>query len=167
MGTIFLKKGDICQQQTEAIVNAANNELFHGGGVAGAIIKAGGSIIQKESNRIAPIPLGEAAVTSAGKLKANYVIHAASMRLGEAASEENVRNSIINSFKRAEELDVKTIAFPAIGAGVARFPLDKCAKISLEVAGEYIKKFEKIIFVLYNDEAFKAFESTYKKLIQH
>jgi len=164
MGNILLKKGDITEQQTEAIVNAANNELLHGGGVAGAIVRAGGKIIQKESSKIAPILLGEAAVTSGGKLKAKYVIHAASMKLGETASEENVRNSIRNSFIRAEELGIKTIALPAIGAGIARFPLDKCARISLELAREYSDKFEKIVFVLYSQEAFKAFELVYRHL---
>ena len=164
MGSIFLEKGDICQQETEAIVNAANNELLHGGGVAGAIVKAGGNIIQEESNKIAPILLGEAAVTSGGKLKAKYVIHAASMKLGENASEENVRKSILNSFKRAEELGIKTIAFPAIGAGIAQFPLDRCARISLEIAKEYADKFDKIVFVLYNDKAYEAFNRAYQGL---
>lgn len=167
MGKILLEKGDICLQPTEAIVNAANDDLLHGGGVAEAIVKAGGKIIQEESNKIAPIPLGEAAVTSGGKLKAKYVIHAASMKLGELAIEENVRKSIINSFKRAEEMGVQSIAFPAVGAGIAQFSLDKCAKISLEIALVNIDKFEKIVFVLFNDEALRIFDSTYNLLIKH
>lgn len=158
MGKILIERGDITEQVTDAIVNAANNELLHGGGVAGAIVAKAGSVIQDESNAIGPITLGEAAVTSGGKLKARFVIHAASMRLGEFANEEFVRSAIENSFKRAVELELKTIAFPAVGAGVARFPIDKCAAISIEFAQQYQKHFEKIVFVLSNDEAYTAFE---------
>ncbi len=158
MGKILIEHGDITEQATDAIVNAANNELLHGGGVASAIVSKGGSVIQNESNVIGPITLGEAAVTSGGKLKSRYVIHAASMRLGEFANEEFVRSSIENSFKRAIELELKTIAFPAIGVGVARFPIDKCAAISIEFAEQYQKHFEKIVFVLFNDKVYTAFE---------
>lgn len=141
MGVIVLEKGDICQQTTEAIVNAANTELQHGGGVAGAIVRAGGERIQEESNRIAPIPLGE------------------------AASEESVRQSIVSSFKRATALGVKSLAFPAIGAGIARFPLEQCAELSLTIARDYASTFDKITFVLYNEAAWRAFTAAYRRLI--
>ncbi|MBU0597700.1 macro domain-containing protein [Patescibacteria group bacterium] len=163
MGQIVIVQGDICKQKTEAIVNAANNDLLHGGGVAGAIVKCGGKKIQKESDKIGPIPLGEAAVTSGGKLSAKYVIHAASMKLGELATEENVRKSIANSFKRAREAMVRSIAFPAVGAGIAGFPIDKCAQISLQLADENINNFDMIIFVLFSEEAFNTFQNEYKK----
>jgi len=166
MSEIILKQGDITNEEVDAIVNAANNELLHGGGVAGAIVEKGGQIIQEECNKIAPIPLGEAAMTKAGKLKAKYVIHAASMELGARAEEVNVRASIENSFKRAVEAGVKSIAFPAIGAGIAQFPMSKCAEISLELAKKYSDKLEKIVFVLYNDEAFKIFNVVYKRIIK-
>jgi len=164
MGEILIKQGDITQEQTEAIVNAANNELLHGGGVAGAIVKAGGKKIQEESKKIAPILLGEAAVTSGGKLKTKYVIHAASMKLGENATRENVESSIKNSFKRAKELGLRSISFPAVGAGIARFPMEQCAKISIAIARENIDSFDKIVFVLYNEQAYKIFiEANSKK----
>jgi len=166
MFQIIIKQGDITTEEADAIVNAANNELLHGGGVAGAILAKGGQVIQEESNKIAPIPLGEAAVTSAGKLKAKYVIHAASMRLGERAEEVNIRASIENSFKRAVEAGLKSIAFPAIGAGIAQFPMRRCAEISLEIAKKYADKLEKIVFVLYNEEAFKIFNDVYKRIIK-
>ena len=167
MGRILLQKGDICGVKAEAIVNAANNDLLHGGGVAAAIVKAGGEIIQKQSNKIGPISLGQAAVTRGGKLKAKYVIHAASMKLGELASEENVKKAIINSFKRAEELGLKTIAFPAIGAGIARLPIEKCAEISLSIAKQHAEKFDNIFFVLYNDQDLKVFNTAYKRIINN
>lgn len=165
MAEIIIKQGDITKEEADAIVNAANNELLHGGGVAAAIVARGGEIIQEQSNKIAPIPLGEAAVTSAGKLKAKYVIHAASMRLGERAEEASVRASIENSFKRAVEAGIKSIALPAIGAGIAQFPMRRCAEISLELAKKYSDQLEKIVFVLYNDEAFKIFNVVYKRII--
>ena len=166
MAEIILKQGDITEEQADAIVNAANSDLLHGGGVAGAIVAKGGKKIQEESNKIAPIPLGEAAVTTAGKLKAKYVIHAASMRMGERAEEVNVRASIENSFKRAVEAGLKSIAFPAVGAGIAQFPIRRCAEISLELAKKYSDKLEKIIFVLYNNEAYKIFKHLYIEKIQ-
>lgn len=165
MGTIQIIQGDITEQAVEAIVNAANIELLHGGGVAGAIIRAGGDSIQGESNHLAPIPLGEAAVTRAGKLKCRYVIHAASMRLGGQATESSVRQAIANSFKRAEELGIRSIAFPAIGAGIAGFPMPRCAEISLSIAKEHRGRFDRIIFVLFNDAAFQLFQLSYNRII--
>lgn len=162
MGKILIKQGDITDSETEAIVNAANNDLLMGGGVAGAILRRGGQKIQEECNKIGQIPLGEAAVTSAGKLKAKYVIHAASMVLGEKAEEENVRAAIENSFKRAVEGNIKSISFPAVGAGIAGFPLRRCAEISLELANKYSDKLDKIVFVLYNKEAFKVFNRVFE-----
>ncbi len=163
MGIIEVKQGDITEQKTEAIVNVANTDLLHGGGVAAAIIKAGGEKIQEESNNIAPIPLGQAAVTTGGKLNARYVIHAAAMRLGELAVAENVQSAIKNSFERALELQLKTIAFPAIGAGIAKLPAATSASVSLIEAKKYKDKFERIVFVLYNAETYKAFMDEYNK----
>lgn len=157
MGKIEIIQGNICEQRVDAIVNAANTDLLHGGGVAEAIVDKGGSIIQEESNSIAPIALGEAAVTSAGKLDAKYIIHAASMRLGDTATEESAKNSIFNSFKRAEELEVKSIAFPAVAAGVARLPVEKCAQISIQLAKDFSDKFDTIRFVLLNEKVFSTF----------
>lgn len=164
---IYFMKGDITEFDVDAIVNAANNELILGGGVAGAIRTKGGPRIQEECDRIGSIRLGEAAVTTAGNLKAYSVIHAASMEMGEGATAKNLRSSTRNSLLRAEEKGFKTIAFPAIGTGIAGFPLDDCAKIMITEVLEHLKSrssLEKIYFVLYDDAALKTFRETYTKL---
>ena len=129
---ISLRQGDLTDADADAIVNAANNQLMLGGGVAGAIRIKGGPAIQNECDRIGPIALGEAAITGAGRLRARHVIHAASMRLGESTSEANLRAATRNSLTRADENALKTIAFPAIGTGIAGFPIERCAQVMLE-----------------------------------
>jgi O-acetyl-ADP-ribose deacetylase len=164
---IYFMKGDITELEVDAIVNAANNELILGGGVAGAIRTKGGPRIQEECDRIGSIRLGEAAVTPAGNLKAYYVIHAASMQLGGRSTAESLRNATRNSLLRAEEKGFKTIAFPAIGTGIAGFPMEECANVMISELLEHLKSrssLEKIYFVLYDDAALKTFEGTYQKL---
>ena len=164
---IYFTKGDITEAEVDAIVNAANGDLLLGAGVAGAIRTKGGPRIQEECDRIGTIRLGEAAVTTAGNLKAYYVIHAASMQVGGRTTVESLRNSTRNSLLRAEEKGFKTIAFPAIGTGVAGFPLQDCAEIMIGEVLEHLKSrtsLEKIYFVLFDDPALKTFEETYKKL---
>lgn len=164
---IYFLKGDITNMEVDAIVNAANNDLMLGSGLAGAIRRKGGPRIQEECERIGSIRLGEAAVTPGGNLKAYYVIHAASMRLGGRTTAESLRSTTRNSLLRAEEKGFKTIAFPAIGTGVAGFPVDECADVMIREVLEHLKSrssLEKIYFVLYDDAALKVFEETYKKL---
>src|SRR5271170_8318148 len=129
---VSLRQGDLTEAEVDAIVNAANNDLMLGGGVAGAIRVKGGPSIQQECDRIGAIALGEAAITAAGRLRARHVIHAASMRLGESTSEKNLRAATCNSLKRANEKGLKSIAFPAIGTGIAGFPIERCAEVMLE-----------------------------------
>jgi len=129
---IKLIQGDITDQEVDAIVNAANNHLWMGAGVAGAIKRKGGNQIEDEAMKKGPIPIDEAIVTSAGKLKAKYVIHAAVMGQDLITNEEYIKNATLNSLKRAEELKIKSIAFPAFGTGVGGFPLDRCAQIMLD-----------------------------------
>ncbi|MCL5005504.1 MAG: macro domain-containing protein [Acidobacteria bacterium] len=165
---IYFLKGDITNMEVDAIVNAANNDLVLGAGVAGAIRRKGGPRIQEECDRIGPIRLGQAAVTPGGNLKACYVIHAASMRLGGQTTAESLQDSTRNSLLRAEEKGLKTIAFPAIGTGVAGFPMNECADIMIWAVLEHLKSrssLEKIYFVLFDDAALKVFEETYKKLM--
>jgi len=155
-------QGDITEQETEAIVNAANNRLIMGGGVAGAILRKGGQSIQDECNKIGPIAIGEASVTGAGKLKAKYVIHAATMGMDFDTDEEKIRNSTRNSLKRAEEKKIKSIAFPALGCGVGEFPVQRAAEIMLGEVKAHLEETEKnslkeIIFVLFNKPAFEIF----------
>ncbi len=164
---IILMQGDLTEMQGDAIVNAANNNLQLGGGVAGAIRRKGGDEIQKECDRIGTIPIGEAAVTSGGNLKARYVIHAASMRLGGLTTPESLRAATRNSLKRAKENQMHTLAFPAIGTGIASFPMRECAEIMLEEAAKHFESptpVERIYFVLYDPDALKTFEEVWQTL---
>jgi len=158
---IVTRQGDLTEADCEAVVNAANTDLILGGGVAGAIRTKGGPQIQAECDRHGPIPLGEAAVTSGGKLKARYVIHAAGMHLGERATEESLRNSTRNSLKRAAEKGIKSVAFPAIGTGIAGFPMKRCAEVMLEEIRAHLKREhlpERVEIVLFDHAALTAFE---------
>ena len=156
-------QGDITEQETEAIVNAANNRLIMGGGVAGAILRKGGQSIQDECNKIGPIAIGEAATTGAGNLKAKYVIHAATMGMNFDTDEDKIRNSTRSSLKRAEEKKIKSITFPALGCGVGGFPDKRAAEIMLEEIKAHLEEIDKsslkeIVFVLFNKPAFEAFK---------
>jgi len=166
-GRIQILQGDLTDQDADAIVNAANNELQLGGGVAGAIARRGGPDIQEECNRIGAIPLGEAAVTGGGRLKARHVIHAASMRLGERTREENLRASVRNSLLRAKEKGLKSVAFPAVGAGIAGFPMRRCAEVMLEEARRHLEgetSVEEVRFVLFDARARETFEDVCRTL---
>ncbi len=164
---IHFLKGDITAMDVDAVVNAANTDLQLGAGVAGAIRSRGGPAIQEECDRAGPIALGGAAVTTGGRLKALYVIHAASMHLGGRTTAESLRLATHNSLLRAEEKGLKTIAFPAIGTGVAGFPIADCAHIMLTETIEHLKvrtSLERIYFVLYDDAVLKTFEEVYHQL---
>ena len=121
---IVIKRGDITEETTDAIVNAANTELMLGAGVAGAIRRKGGPTIQAQCTAHGGVPLGEAAITAAGDLKAKHVIHAASMGLGgPLTTERSLRDSVRNSLLRSTEHGLKSIAFPAIGTGIVYQPV--------------------------------------------
>ncbi len=157
-------KGDITDMEVDAIVNAANNELWMGGGVAGAIKRKGGIEIEEEAVKKGPIPVGEAIVTGAGKLKAKYVIHGAVMGRDLQTDAEKIKNATINSLKRAEELGLKSIAFPAFGTGVGGFPMDICAKIMIDTVKNFkANSLEEVYFVLYTDSAYYTFKNYYEK----
>lgn len=161
---IVLEQGDLTEADVEAIVNAANNDLQLGGGVAGAIRRKGGPQIQQECDRIGRIPIGEAAITTAGKLKARYVIHAASMQLGGCTTAESLRDSTCNTLARAVEKGLKTIAFPAVGTGVAGFPLHVCAEIMLDEVVKHLKgrtSINKVHFVLFDKTALDTFQQVW------
>lgn len=168
-------KGDITQLQVDAIVNAANNKLFMGGGVAYAIKKKGGQAIEDEAVKKGPIGIGEAVATSAGKLSAKYIIHAATMGMDFRTDEDKIRSSCSSSLKLAEELKISSIAFPALGCGVGGFPLLASAKIMSQEVLKYARENKKtslkeVIFCLYDDEAFRVFEkgaSAYIEYVMH
>jgi O-acetyl-ADP-ribose deacetylase (regulator of RNase III) len=158
---IRLRQGDLTEADVDAIVNAANNELMLGGGVAGAIRIKGGPSIQAECDNIGPIALGEAAITGAGMLRARHVIHAASMRLGESTSEANLRAATRNSLRRANENALKSIAFPAIGTGIAGFPTERCAEVMLEEVRAHLRSpttLDRVEFVLFDRRSLEIFE---------
>src|SRR5215470_19166971 len=137
---IQIQQGDITEMDVDAIVNAANNDLLLGAGVAGAIARKGGESIQKECKEIGSIPVGFAAITGAGKLKARNVIHAASMGLGGArTTAKSLKTSTAHSLRLAAERNLKSIAFPAIGTGVSGFPMQECAQIMLNEAAQHLK----------------------------
>ena len=164
---IIIQQGDLTEMDTDAIVNAANNDLILGGGVAGAIRRKGGAEIQRECDEIGSIPVGYAAVTTGGKLKARFVIHAASMRLGGTTTPEALRSSTAHCLRIAKDRGLKSIAFPAVGTGIAGFPLEECAGIMLREAAEHLRgetSLEAVHFVLFDDAAKEIFHRTWKKL---
>lgn len=168
-GQIEILQGDLTEMDADAIVNAANNDLQLGGGVAGAIRRKGGPDIQKECDAIGTIPVGGAAITSGGNLKARYVIHAASMVLGGRTEAHALRSSTAHSLRIAAQKQLKTIAFPAVGTGIAGFPIRECAEIMLL---EVVKHFEaptsieKVMFVLFDEDALAAFEGVWHDMQQ-
>ncbi|HEV3110687.1 MAG TPA: macro domain-containing protein [Candidatus Binataceae bacterium] len=164
---IVTRQGDLTESDCEAVVNAANTDLMLGAGVAGAIRTRGGPRIQAECDQIGPIELGEAAVTTGGNLKARYVIHAAGMHLGGRASERSLRDASRNSLRRATEKGIKSIAFPAIGTGIAGFPIKRCAEVMLEEIRDYLKREhlpERVEMVLFDQAALSAFEQALKDM---
>jgi O-acetyl-ADP-ribose deacetylase (regulator of RNase III) len=158
-----LIEGNIALVDAEAIVNAANKSLILGGGVAGAIRSFGGPSIQEECNSIGPIEVGEAVITGAGKLKAKYVIHAAGPVYGEGNEDEKLRRATQSSLEIAEKKKIEKIAFPAISAGIFRFPLKRCSEIMIKTCLDFLKKHEypkEIILCLYGDKSLSVFEET-------
>ena len=161
-GRIVLREGDITEESVDAIVNAANSALKLGAGVAGAIRAKGGPSIQEECDAHGPVRVGEAALTGAGDLRARFVIHAASMPPGGSASEDSVRSSMRRSLELAAERGCRTIAVPAIGAGIAGVPIQRCAEILIDEARRHLKgetSLEEIRFVLFGEQAYRIFES--------
>lgn len=164
---VELLQGDLTEMDCDAIVNAANNDLLLGGGVAGAIRRKGGERIQEECNAIGSIPVGGAAITSGGNLKARWVIHAASMQLGGSTTAKALRLATAHSLRIAAERGLRTIAFPAVGTGIAGFPVRECAEIMLrEVAGHLqgATTLEKVSFVLFDRASLAVFEQVWAEI---
>jgi argininosuccinate lyase/8-oxo-dGTP diphosphatase len=168
---IKIIQGDITELKVDAIVNAANNKLIMGGGVAYAIKRKGGEIIEKEATKFAPIKIGEAIYTSAGRLPSKYVIHAATMGLDFKTDETKIRNSCRNALNVAENLKVNSIAFPALGCGVGGFSYEPAAKIMSQEVFKHLherqSKLKEIIFVLYDKEAFDIFNKNVLSYLEY
>lgn len=161
-------EGDITELGVDAIVNPANSLMVMGGGVAGAIKRRGGSEIEEEARRYAPMPVGEAVATSAGRLKARYVIHAPTMeRPAMKIGIENVEKATRAALLLAERLGVASIAFPGMGTGVGGVPYYDSAKKMLEVIKKHIDggtKLREVILVAWGKEAFEEFEKAFKEV---
>jgi O-acetyl-ADP-ribose deacetylase (regulator of RNase III) len=152
-----VRQADVTKLEVDAIANAANTRLIHGGGVAGAIARAGGPEVQRESDERAPIELGAAVETTAGAMPARWVIHAATMELGGPTSAAIIEQATRSTLARAEELGARSLALVAFGTGVGGFPLDEAARIMVEVAREHEGELETIVFALHGAEAERAF----------
>ena len=164
-----LISADITERDVDAIVNAANSRLQHGGGVAGAIVRKGGQIIQDESNAIGHVPVGKAAVTSGGRLKARQVIHAVGPMMGEGDEDNKLKSAVNSVLALAAERKLRSISLPAISAGIFGFPRDRCAKILVgEVAG-FLKSnpaasLELVEFCIVDKEALEFFKAEFGKV---
>jgi O-acetyl-ADP-ribose deacetylase (regulator of RNase III) len=152
-------QADVTKLDVDAIANAANTQLAHGGGVAGVISRAGGPEIQRESNERAPIGLGEAVETAAGDLPCRWVIHAATMELGGPTSAEIVENATRSTLAVAERLGARSLALVAFGTGVGGFPLEDAARIMVGVARAHEGDLERIVFAVHGDAAERAFRA--------
>ena len=169
-GVISLSEGDITEQDTEAIVNAANRSLLGGGGVDGAIHRAGGPAILKECRKIGGCNTGEAVITTGGALRAKYVIHTVGpvYRDGRHNEPELLGNAYLNCLKLASSKGIKSIAFPSISTGAYRYPIEEAARIALETAVKYLKENQDINlirFMLFGNNAFSMYEKVLKELV--
>lgn len=166
---IRLVSGDITEREVDAIVNAANSYLKHGGGVAGVIVRKGGEIIQEESDKIGYVPVGGAAMTTAGRLRAKYVIHAVGPRMGEGDEDRKLKNAMHSVLRLASEKGLKTISVPAISAGIFGFPKDRCAEILVSETVDFLRNnpdtsLEMVEFCIFDNDAYGFFEEVIKKI---
>ncbi len=167
--TLRLVQGDITERDVDAIVNAANSRLQHGGGVAGAIVKKGGQIIQEESNKIGFVPVGRAAITTAGKLPAKFVIHAVGPRMGEGDEDNKLKSAVLSSLRLASEKRLKSISIPAISSGIFGFPKDRCADILVSESVKFLEENKDIPlsiveFCIYDDTTLSHFKKEFDNL---
>jgi len=167
---VILLRGDITEVEADAIVNAANQYLEHRGGVAAAIVKKGGTVIQDESRewvrRYGPVPIGGVAVTSAGRLRARYVIHAVGPVYGDPEGDAKLASAVRNSLAKAEELGLVSIALPAISTGVYGYPPARAAEVFAEVLRSYrYTKLRKVLVVLYAEDVYRAFEEVFDRVL--
>lgn len=162
-------QADITERKVGAIVNPANSQLQHGGGVAAAIVRKGGSIIQEESNKIGFVPVGSSIITSPGRLPCNWIIHTVGPRMGEGNEDLKLRNSIRSVLKLATKNRIKSISIPAISSGIFGFPKEGCAKILIEESKKYIEQnndtsLTLIEFCLFDKETYVHFQNKFENL---
>ena len=163
-GRLTIRKGDISQSKTQAVVNAANTELWMGSGVAGALKEHGGDVIEREAMAQAPIRPGGCVMTQGGELYADYVIHVATMEVGEPATQKSVR---MGALALAKDNGVDSIALPALGAGVGGISLDECARAMLPVISRWLRENElpgMVDVLLFSDEDLQVFVKVWEEL---
>jgi O-acetyl-ADP-ribose deacetylase (regulator of RNase III) len=161
MAEIEVLETDITELEVDAISNAANTQLIHGGGVAAAIARAGGSTVVRESRERAPIALGAAVETSAGELPSKWVIHAATMELGGPTSAQTIRDATASTLRKADELGARSLALVAFGTGVGGFPLEQAARIEIEEVRSHLAQssaLERVVFAVRGEAAREAFQ---------
>ena len=161
MASVEVVEADITQLDVDAIANAANTQLMHGGGVAGAIARAGGHAVNEESRSKAPIGLGEAVETAGGEMPCRWVIHAATMELGGPTSAEVIRRATASTLCKADELGARSLALVAFGTGVGGFPIDQAAEIEVSEVRRHLEGdsgLERIVFAARGADARDAFE---------
>jgi len=159
---IEVEQADITKLEVDAIANAANTDLKHGGGVAGAISRAGGPAVQAESDEVAPIGLGDAVETTAGEMPSRWVIHAATMVLGGPTSADVIRKATASTLAKADELGATSLALVAFGTGVGGFPVDEAARIEVEEVRRHLdggSALERVVFAVFGDDAAAAFSA--------
>ncbi len=159
---ILIEQGDITDAVVEAVVNPANNQLYMGAGVAGALKKKGGQEIEEEAVKKGPIQIGSAVITPAGKLRADYIIHAAVMGIDLITDAEKIRNATLSALNIAENAGIKSVAFPALGTGIGGFPYNEAARVMYRIIKEHLdgnndSSLDKIMFVLFGYEAYNEF----------
>jgi O-acetyl-ADP-ribose deacetylase len=167
--TLRLVQGDITERNVDAIVNAANSNLQHGGGVAGAIVRKGGQIIQQESNKIGHVSVGSSAVTGAGELPCKVVIHTVGPRMGEGNEDAKLKSAINSALKTAIQQEYKSISIPAISAGIFGFPKDRCAEILISESRKVLTSdqqfsLETVEFCIFDDETLGYFNKAFEKI---
>ena len=167
--TVRLVSEDLTERDVDAIVNAANSRLQHGGGVAGAIVRKGGQVIQQESDRIGFVPVGSAAMTSGGKLKARRVIHAVGPRMGEGDEDRKLQSAMASVLRLAAEQGMNSISVPAISAGIFGFPKDRCAKILVGGTAAFLRDhpdtpLRLVEFCIVDDEAHALFRKEIERI---
>ncbi|MGH3561041.1 MAG: macro domain-containing protein [Mycobacterium sp.] len=155
-----VQQADVTKLAVDAITNAANTQLRHGGGVAAAIARAGGPEVQRESTEKAPIGLGEAVETTAGDMPARYVIHAATMELGGPTSAEIIVRATRSTLHKADDLGCRSLALVAFGTGVGGFPLDEAARLMVGAVRQHQpRSLERVVFAVHSAEAERAFRA--------
>jgi len=165
--TLALVEGDLTEQPVDAVVNAANSALQLGGGVAGAIRRKGGPAIQEECDRLGGTPVGTAALTTGGRLKARHVIHAVGPRMGEGDEERKLAGAVRCSLELADEHQLRTIAFPAISTGIFGYPMEDAARVMLRETLRYLEGktgLERVVFCLFGKDALHVFGTALREL---